>query len=214
MHLITAPFDGDKAEARVAELLGMGDSPERLAEMIGTPRDLDIVREGVQAVSFKRLLVEVDRIRKYVELDEQINKLESDKSMLRFLGSGFKEKQLGRLDEEKKKFGSLLEGPRWFYQQPRVRLLSAIRDCALEVSQLGEPTWSEVDERHLVFPIVDIFEHADRDGAQILLEELEKPLREVSPRYLLESFEGHRSITFDFKTGVVLYHVPEPPPAV
>jgi hypothetical protein len=171
------------------------------------------VRDGAAAISFKRLLVEVDRLRKYIELEEQIEKLESDKSMLRFLGSGFKEKQLARLEEEKKKFGSLLDGPRWFYQQPRVRLLSAIRDGALDSSLSGEPTWAEMDERHLVFPIMDIFEQADRDGAQILLEELEKPLGQMSPRYLLESFEGHRSITFDFETGMVLYHQPAPPPA-
>jgi hypothetical protein len=208
MLLITAPFDAAQAEAKAAELLALGDLPERLAEMLGTPRDLEAVREGVQVVSFKRVLVEVDRLRKFIELEDQIEKLETDKSLLRFLGSGFKEKQLARLGEEKKKFGSLLEGPAWFYRQPRVRLLSSIRDFALDNSQQGEPSWTEVSERQLVFPIVDIFEQADRDGAQILVEELEKPLKEISPRFLLENFEGHRSITFDLETGIALYHAP------
>ena len=89
-----------------------------------------------------------------------------------------------------------------------MRLLSAIRDYALDHSQQGDAVWSQVDGKTLVFPIVAIFEKADRDGAQIMVEEIEKPLQNISPRFLLESFEGHRSISFDLEKGQATYYVP------
>jgi hypothetical protein len=213
MFVITATFDVELAHARISELLALSDSPERLAEQLGLSRDLQSVREGIQSASFKQMLSDIDRIQKFIGLEEQMEKLKGDKSMLRFLGSGFKEKQLERLEEERRKFGSLIEAPRWFYRQPRVRLLSSIRDYALDNSQQDDASWHEIEEKALVFPIAAIFEKADRDGAQILVEEIEKPLKEISPRFLLESFEGHRSISFDFEKGMALYYTPAPDPS-
>lgn len=213
MYIISATFDVEQAQTRAAELLALGDSPDHLAELLGTPRDLEAIRQGVHTASFKQLLESVAHLQKYVEIEKQIEKHRTDQSMLRFLGSGFKEKQLARLEEEREKFGSLIEGPRWFYGHPRVRLLSSIRDYALDHSQQGDAVWNDVDEKSLVFPIATIFEKADRDGAQILVEEIEKPLKDINPRFLLESFEGHRSISFDFENGVALYYTPTPTPA-
>ena len=65
-----------------------------------------------------------------------------------------------------------------------------------------------MEEKALPFPIVAIFEKGDREGAQILVEEIEKPLKDVSARFLLESFEGHRSIGFDLASGVATYYAP------
>jgi hypothetical protein len=210
MYVITATFDAEQAHAHVNELLALGDSPERLAEHLGIPRDLDYVREGVAVVSFKRLVTEITRLQQFLALETKIEKLEGDKSMLRFLGSGFKEKQRAKLDGERQKFGSLLDGPRWFYQQPRVRLLSAIRDYALDSSQQGNAVWIEVDEKTLVFPIANIFEHADLAGAEALAHEIEKPLKDISSAFLLEHFEGNRSISFDLQHGTILYYTPAP----
>jgi hypothetical protein len=208
MFVITATFDVEQAHARIAELLVLSDSPERLAERLGITRDLEAVREGIRPASFKQTLADVARIQKFIEVQEQIEKLKTDKSMLRFLGSGFKEKQMERLESEREKLGPLIDAPRWFYQQPRVRLLSSIRDYALDNSQQDDAAWQETDEKTLVFPIAAIFEQADQDGAQILVEEIEKPLKDISPRFLLESFEGHRSISFDLEKGVALYYTP------
>ena len=212
MYVITATFDPEQAEAHAAELLALGDSPDHLAQALGIPRDFESVRQGVQTASFRQLIDEVAKLRKVLDIENQITKLRRDQSMLRFLGSGFKEKQLARLDEERQSFGSLIDAPRWFYSHPRVRLLASIRDYALDHSQQGDASWTEVNERTLVFPIAAIFEKGDRDGAKIVAEELEKPLKNISPRFLLESFEGHRSITFDFKTGTAIYYVPAPNP--
>jgi hypothetical protein len=212
MYVITATFDVDQAQARIAELLALGDSPERLAEKLGTPRDLEQLKEGVPATSFKQLVSDVTRLRNFLDLDVQIEKLKNEKSMLRFLGSGFKNKQVAKLEEERSKFGTLMDGPRWFYQQPRVRLLSAIRDYALDGSQLGNAVWVEMDEKALAFPVVAIFQNADVEAATALAAHLEKPLKEIDPRFLLEKFEGHRSISFDLDHGTTLYYTPAPSP--
>ncbi len=94
--------------------------------------------------------------------------------MLRFPGAQVQGKQIAKLEEELRKFGSLLEAPRWFYKEPRVQLLSAIRDYALDGSQQGDAAWIEVEEDALVFPIVNMFENADQPFAQKVAEQLEK----------------------------------------
>src|SRR5471030_2914116 len=125
MYIITATFDSDAAFARTSELLALGDSPERLAERLGITRDLEVVKQGVVNASFKRLLTDIKQLKHFVELNRKIEDVKSGKSALRFLGTGFKEKQIAKLEEESGKFGSLIEAPKWFYQQPRVQLLSS-----------------------------------------------------------------------------------------
>ncbi len=152
MYIITATFDPDAAFARTSEVLDLGDAPERLAERLGIARDLEIVKRGVASSSFKRLVNDIAQIRQFIEINQQIEDVKNDKSALRFLGSGFKERQIAKLEEQAGKFGSLLDAPEWFYQQPRVRLLSAIRDYALDCSQQGDAAWVEVDKEKLAFP--------------------------------------------------------------
>jgi hypothetical protein len=210
MYIITASFDPDAAFARASELLALGDSPERLAERLGITRDLNLVKQGVMVASFKRLLNDIAELKHYIEVNQQIEEVRQGKTMLRFLGDGFKEKQIAKLEAESRKFGSLIEGPKWFYEQPRVHLLSSIRDYALDGSQQGDAAWIDVDRSKLVFPIVSMFEAADKVFAQDLVAQIEKPLKDVDPRFLLEKFEGHRSITFDFDKGAAIYYSPAP----
>jgi len=210
MYIITATFDPDAAFARTSELLALGDSPERLAERLGITRDLDLVKQGVLSAPFKRLLNDIKQIELYVGINKQIDEVRNGKSMLRFLGDGFKEKQIAKLESEARKFGALIEAPKWFYQQPRVHLLSSIRDYALDGSQQGDAAWTDIERDSLVFPIANMFESADKAFAQELVTQIEKPLKDIDPRYLLEKFEGHRSITFDFDKGVAIYYTPAP----
>ncbi|MEJ0000034.1 MAG: hypothetical protein WDO13_13200 [Verrucomicrobiota bacterium] len=210
MYIITATFDADAAFARASEMLALGDSPERLAERLGVGRDLAMVKLGVPAASFRRVLADIKHLRQYIDVMRQIEDVRNGKSMMRFLGEGFKDKQIAKLEEETKKFGSLIDAPTWFYQQPRVQLLSAIRDHALDGSQQGDATWTEVERERLAFPICAMFEQADSVFAQELVTQLEKPLKDVDPRFLLEKFEGNRSITFDFEKGVAIYYTPAP----
>ena len=210
MYIITATFDADAAFARTSELLALGDAPERLAERLGITRDLEMVKQGVLCASFKRLITDIKQLRHYVEVNKQIEDLKADKSMFRFLGSGFKEKQIAKLEAESKKFGSLIDGPMWFYQQPRIQLLSSIRDYALDGSQQGDAAWTEISRESLIFPIATMFEDADKNFAELLAAQIEKPLKDIDPRFLLEKFEGNRSITFDFDKGVAMYYSPAP----
>ena len=55
-----------------------------------------------------------------------------------------------------------------------------------------------------------MYEKADQAFAQKLVEQMEKPLKDISPRFLLEKFEGNRSITFDFEKGLATYYTPAP----
>jgi hypothetical protein len=210
MHIIAASFDAEAALSRTSEVLALGDSPERLAEKLGITRDLDVIKLGVAPASFKRLKEDIIKLKQYVEVEKQIEDIKSGGSMLRFLGEKFKDKQVVRLEEDLRKFGDLIEAPRWFYKQPRVQLLSAIRDYALDGSQQGDAAWIEVAEDKLVFPIVNMYENADQPFAQKLAEQLEKPLKDVDPKFLLEKFEGNRSISFDFEKGIATYYTPAP----
>src|ERR1700761_7380042 len=114
MYIITATFDADAAFARAAELLALGDSPERLAERLGITRDLAMVKQGVMAASFRRVVQDVKQLKKYVEVQQKMEDVKNGKTFMRFFGEGAKEKQLATLEEELKKFSSLLEGPTWF----------------------------------------------------------------------------------------------------
>ena len=210
MYIISASFDPDLACLKASELLALGDSPERLAERLGIKRDLDVVKQGVTQISFTRLINDLARIRQYLDVEKEIEDIQSGKTLLSFLGAGYKEKQIAKHKEELRKFGALIEAPRWFYSQPRVRLLSAIRDYALDGSQQGDAAWKEVDEKTLVFPIAEMYENVDRAFAETLIKEMEKPLKDVAPKFLLEKFEGNRSISFDFSAGTVTYYVPAP----
>jgi hypothetical protein len=210
MYIISATFDADAAFARTSEVLALGDSPERLAEKLGVMRDLEMVKDGVVNASFKRVLSDIKQLGAYVELQQQIEGVRTGKSMMRFLGDGFKEKQIAKLEEEGRKFGSLIDGPRWFYGQPRVQLLSTIRDYALDGSQQGDANWIEIEPGKLVFPIASMFERADKTFAETLVTQIEKPLKDIDPRFLLEKFEGNRSITFDFDKGTAFYYTPAP----
>jgi hypothetical protein len=210
MYIITATFDPDAAFARASEMLALGDSPERLAERLGITRDLDVVKKGVPSASFKRVIQDVHKLRHYVEVSKQLDEVKSDKSMLRFLGAGFKEKQIARLEAEIEKFASLIDAPKWFYQQPRVQLLSSIRDYALDGSQQGDAAWAEIERQQLVFPIAAMYETANKAFAEELVAHIEKPLKDVDPRFLLEKFEGNRSVTFDFDKGMATYYSPAP----
>jgi hypothetical protein len=210
MYIITATFDADAAFARTSELLALGDSPERLAERLGIMRDIEVVKLGVVNTSFKRLLDDIKRLKHFVQITKQIADIKGDKSVLRLLGAGFKERQIAKLEGERAKFGSLIEAPEWFYQQPRVQLLSAIRDYALDGSQQGDAVWTEIDQQKLIFPIAAMFEGADKAFADILVAQIERPLKDIDPRFLLEQFEGNRSITFDFDKGVAMYYTPAP----
>jgi len=210
MHIIAASFDPEAALTRTREVLALGDSPERLGEKLGITRDLDIVKQGVVNSSFKRLMADINKLKQYKEVEKQLDEVKTDKSMLRFLGASFKEKQIAKLEEDLRKFGSLIEAPRWFYKQPRVQLLSAIRDYALDGSQQGDAAWIEVEEDNLVFPIVNMYEQADQAFAQSVVSQLERPLKDIDTKFVLEKFEGNRSITFDFEKGVATYYTPAP----
>ena len=55
-----------------------------------------------------------------------------------------------------------------------------------------------------------MFQNGDLEFARTLMEELQKPLKQIDAKFLLTKFEGHRSIDFDLETKMATYYVPTP----
>lgn len=210
MYVITATFDAELACSQIRELLTLADAPEALAERLGIVRDTALVKQGVVTTSFKRLITEIKKRRQFLDIGRQIAEAREGKTAARFLGASFQEKKIAKLDEERKKLDSLLEAQRWFYTHPRVVLLSSMRDFALDGSLNQDASWQETEPSKLSFPIATMFETGDLDFAKLLVDELEKPLKQTDPKFLLEKFEGHRSIGFDIATSIATYYMPAP----
>ena len=210
MFVITATFEEELALSRIRDVLAMADTPEAMAERLDLTRDLETVRQAAVTPSLRRLMTEVKSRRQYLEITQQIETARSGNSPARFFGTGFSEKKVSRLNEERRKIPPLLDAKRWFYTLPRVVVLSTIRDFALDGALHPDAAWREVTPSSLVFPIATMFEAGDLDFAKELTHELEKPLKQIDPRFLLTRFEGHRSIGFDLKTRVATYYAPAP----
>ena len=207
MFVITATFDEELALGRIRDLLALADTPETLAERLGLERDIEMVRQAVVTHSFKRLTNDVKAQKQFVEIGRQIDEVKTG-GLSRLFGS--KEKKIARLEEERKKIPPLLATQRWFYSHPRVNLLSSIRDYALDGALHADAAWREVDPAILPFPIAVMFAAGDLEFAKTLTAELEKPMKQVDPKFLLTKFEGHRSIGFDLETRMATYYVPAP----
>ena len=210
MFVITATFEEELALSHLREALALAATPEALADRLGLKKDLEMIKQALITPSLKRLMTEVKTRRQYLEITQQIEEARSGKSASRFFGAGFNEKKILRLDQERKKIAPPLEAKRWFYSLPRVVLLSAIRDFALDGSLHPDAAWREVVPSSLDFPIAAMFDAGNLDFAKELTTELEKPFKQIDPKFLLLKFEGHRSISFDLSTHAATYYVATP----
>ena len=210
MYVITATFDAELAYSRIRDVLTLADAPEALAERLGMERDIEMVKQGVITTSFKRLVAELRKRQQFLNIGEQIAEARKGSTVGRFLGAGFQEKKVAKLEEERKKFDAPLEAQRWFYSHPRVVLLSAVRDYALDGALNQDAAWRDIEPAKLPFPISAMFEAADLDFGKVLTDELEKPFKQTSAEFLLQKFEGHRSIGFDIATATATYYMPAP----
>jgi hypothetical protein len=208
MYVLCATFEPELALNKVAELLALADTPDRLAEKLAIQDELDRVKAGVAGGSFKRLVQDIERIRKFLDLEKEMEDIRAGKWAFAFMGKSFAEGKLKALAEKRRKFGSLIEAPRWYYQQERVRLLSAMRDAALEGSEQGDAEWVESANRPIPYPIVDLFEKGDITGAKTLAAYLEKPLKDLDAKWILTQLEGNRALHFNFEKSIVMFYAP------
>lgn len=208
MHILRATFDRERAYEKVNELLALEDNPERLAEKLSLARDLEKINAGIAAVPFKRLVSEVEKLHEFVELEDEIDKVRSGNWAFAFMGKGFAEKKIATLLEKRRKFGSLIETPRWFYRQDRVWLLNAIRDYALDASNQGDAEWVEQEVESLPLPVSQMLENGDVDQAKSMAQELGKPLKDIDPLFVLTLLEGHRTFYFDMDKQQAYYYAP------
>lgn len=208
MHLLRATFDRDRAYEKISELLALEDNPERLAEKLGLPRDVEKIKAGIAAVPYKRLVTEVEKLREFVELEKEIENVKAGKWTFSFMGKGFAENKIATLMEKRRKFGSLIETPRWFFRQDRVWLLHAMRDYALDSSNQGDAEWVENPLDTLTLPVSQMLETGNVEAAKAMALELGKPLKDVDPAFVMTRLEGHRTLYFDVDKNVAFYFLP------
>lgn len=207
MHLLRATFDRDRAYEKISELLALEDHPERLAEKLSLPRDVEKIKAGIAVTSYARLLKEVEKLREFVALEKEIEEVQSGKWTFSFMGKGFAEKKIATLMDKRRKFGSLIETPRWFFRQERVWLLNVLRDYALDSSNQGDAEWVENPLDTFTMPVSHMLETGDLDAAKVMVAELGKPFKDVDPAFVMTRLEGHRTLYFDVDKRHAYYYV-------
>lgn len=208
MHLLRATFDRDLAYEKISELLALDDNPERLAERLSIPRDVEKVKLGIAVSPYKRLVTEVEKLKEFVDLEKEIEQVQSGKWTFGFMGKGFAEKKVASLLEKRRKFGAIIETPRWFFRQERVWLLNALRDYALDSSNQGDAEWVENPLDHLMLPVSRMLETGDVAAAKDMADHLSRPFKDVDPAFVMTRLEGHRTLYFDTEKRHAFYFVP------
>lgn len=208
MQLLRATFDRDRAYEKVSELLALEDNPERLAEKLNLPRDVEKIQAGITATPCKKLVTDVEKLKEFVELEKEIENIRSGNWTFAFMGKSFAEKKIEGLMEKRRKYGSLIETPRWFYKLDRVWLLNALRDYAFDASHQGDAEWAAEDVESLSLPMTRMFETGDVDAAKVVAQQLSKPFKDVDPTFILTSLEGHRTLYFDLESQAAFYFMP------
>jgi hypothetical protein len=208
MSLLRATFDRELACEKVNELLALEDKPERLAEKLNVPRDVEKIRAGLAKISFKKLVSEVEKLREFVELEKEIADVEAGKFTLSFLGKGYAVKKLEGLMERRRKFGSLIETPRWFFSQERVWLLNSVRDYALDSSHQGDAEWAQEELESLPLPVSAMFEAGNVETAKAMAAQLGLPFHDTDPQFVLTQLEGHRALYLDMEKQAAFYFMP------
>lgn len=205
MHLLRATIDPVLLYEKISELLALADNPERLAEKLNMPHEVEKIQSGINAVSFKRLVIEVEKLLGFVKLEKEIANVQSGKWSFSFMGKSFTENKLAVLMEKRRKFGSLIETPRWFYRQDRVWLLNAFRDYALDGAHQGDAEWVDEPTESLPLPITAMLETGNVETAKMISTQLSKPLANVEPDFIINCLEGHRALHFDLAKKAAYY---------
>jgi len=206
MYVVTATFEREIALAKVAELLALANEPEKLAEKLNLSRNLDKVKQGVAITPFGRMPKDVEKLAEFVLLDQERSEVREGKWAFNFMGKNMTLRKLSKISGKIRKLGSLIEAPRWFYKQDRVWLLGAIRDYALVASAHDDGEWFDIDAKPVKLPLVEMFEKGDFDMAKTISEQLEKPLSDLDPMFVLQKMEGHRALLFNFEKNSVVYN--------
>ncbi len=208
MYVLCATFDPRLAVGKVKEMLALANEPERLAQRLGQPEEAENFKQGIEDASMETLVNGVQRVQEFLDVEREIEQVESGRWALGFMGKGFRDKRLKKLRSKRKEYGTLIDAPREFYQLNRVRLIGAIRDFALDCSEQGDAEWIELGNKPLPLPLVEMFEQGDVDLAKKIASALSKPFDKLDPEYLLKNLEGHRTLFFDFEKNLVTFYGP------
>ncbi len=176
--------------------------PERLAERLGITRDLAMVKQGVMAASLPPRAAgrqAAQEVRRGAAKNRGREERQDVHAFLRRRRQGKAARHArGRAEE----IQLAARGP------PPGFTLSRACSCSPPSaitrwtgSQQGDAAWTEIEREKLVFPIVAMFESANATFAQEVITQLEKPLKDIDPRFLLEKFEGNPLHHLRFRQG-------------
>lgn len=210
MYILKATFDRDLAVSKMADMLALADNPERMSDKLNLREHRELIEDGIRPISGKKLIQAVAKVKETLSLDQEIGKIQEGGTFVsKLLGKSFARNKMEKLNERRRRLGNITEAPRWFYHEPRVWLLSALRDFAMEVSNQDDAEWVDSDQGFpVVSPLMDMFDTGNVAFAKLVAEQLELPLAEVDPVFILQNWDGHRSLVFDFENSVVTYFVP------
>lgn len=208
MYLLTMPIDPDEAISRMKEILGMTSHPERLAQKINASEDFERVKSGIEGGSFDPLTRSVEKLKKFIDLETEIANVKAGKWAFGFMGKSFAEKKIKGLLDERRKIGSLIDAPQWFYSHDRVWLLNCLRDYVLTMSAKGESRWIDQKDCTFKMPLLEMFENGDVAKAKAVAKSLGGSIDSLDPFFVLNELEGNSVINFDLKGGTATYFVP------
>ncbi len=202
--VLRSKFAPKTATTKTEEILNL--EAEAMAGVLGVPDAVDRVREGVFQKDHDHLVEIVTAHSKQHDLLSQAKDLQEGKSLWRFLGQQAVENRQEKLRNQALRLGGKLDAASWFYQQPRVWLLSLIRDAALDSSRHTDADWEEIDPEQVeLSPCTPMLMGRDPVVAKEYATVCAASLKQIDPMFLLNKFDGHRSLRFDFEKSEVLY---------
>ncbi len=189
---------------RISVLLNQ--SADELCVEFGLSHHHDWVHEGWNSDRSTDLLRKTKEIRLREELELEMRALRKGESALRFLGE---ERVVAKQQKIKSELATLLTRHdliRWYYQHPRIWLLAYVRDAALDASRASEAEWVEVEENdERLSPTSSLLLKSDSETVKLYSTLFQKQWSELSPEFILNQIDGHRSLRFEMSTKVLSF---------
>ncbi len=211
--VLQSTFEPRTALHRISVLLNQ--SADELCVEFGLSHHHDWVHEGWNPDRSPDLLHKMKEIRLRDELESDLRNLRDGKSALRFLGE---ERVVAKQQKIKSELTELLTRHdliRWYYQHPRIWLLSYLRDAALDASRSSEADWIEVEENdESLSPTTSLLLKSEESVVKVYAPFFQNEWNKLSPEFILYQLDGHRSLTFDSSNKIVSFCESIPSPVI
>lgn len=202
--VLQSTFEPRTALHRISVLLNQ--SADDLCVEFGLSHHHDWVHRGWAPDLTTDLLQKMKEIRLRDELESEMLALRQGRSVLRFLGEERVVAKQQKIKSELTKIVTRHDLIHWYYQHPRIWLLAYVRDAALDASRSSEAEWVEVDENDdTLAPTSSLLLKSDPRIVKQYAPFFQKEWVKLSPEFILNHFDGHRSLRFDMPKQTVSF---------